>query len=127
MIRPSRLTHGIRSSRWFQTRESRPRGLSTRAISGSARSWSNQWKACALTTTSYDESPAGISSAGACETRTSGRFLLEDGQHLRVRLGRVHVVAEGDQLLGQLAGAGAELEDASSGCSEVSQTAASRG
>ena len=72
MIVPSRRTHGTRSSRWFQTSESRPPVLRTRAISGSARSWSNQWKAWAETTTSYERSPAGISSADACEVRTSG-------------------------------------------------------
>ena len=46
-MRPSRRTHGIRSSRCSTpARRDRP-ARSTRAISGSARSWSNQWKACA--------------------------------------------------------------------------------
>ncbi len=75
MILPSFLIQGMRSSRWFQTRDSRPLGLSTRRISGRARSWSNQWKHCAPTTTSYALSVAGISSAPPTEVRTPGRLL----------------------------------------------------
>ena len=52
MIFPSRRTQGIRSSRWFHTSATEPPGLSTRTISGTARSKSNQWKHCAPTTTS---------------------------------------------------------------------------
>ena len=39
-----------------------------------------------------------------------GQPLLELGEHRGVRVGGVHVVPEGDQLLGELAGARAELE-----------------
>ena len=67
-----RRTHGMRSSRLFHTRATWPPGLSTRAISGSAASWSNQWKACATTTTSTERSLAGISSAVATFALTSG-------------------------------------------------------
>ena len=67
-----RRTHGMRSSRLFHTSATWPPGLSTRAISGSAASWSNQWKACATTTTSTERSLAGISSAVATLALTSG-------------------------------------------------------
>ena len=71
MIVPRRRTHGIDSSRWFQTRPMRPPGLSTRAISGSARSRSNQWKAWAATTAS--------------------KAPVADGQLLGVRLDGAHL------------------------------------
>ncbi len=41
----------------------RPAGRSTRAISGSAIAWSNQWNAWAHVTTSVDPSGSGIASA----------------------------------------------------------------
>ena len=72
MMRPSLRTHGIRSSRSFHTTATRPSGLSTRAISGRARSRSNQWNACAATTTSTERVAAGIASAGAVAVRRSG-------------------------------------------------------
>ena len=45
--------------------------------------------------------------------RRSGRRATQLGQHLRRGVGRDHVVAEREDRLGELAGAGAELEDAS--------------
>ena len=47
----------------------------------------------------------------ATEVRTSGSRSRSTRQHRVVGVGGVHVVAERDQRLGQLAGAGAELED----------------
>ena len=41
-----------------------------------------------------------------------GQPVLEDREHRLVGVGGVHVVTERDQLLGELAGAGAELQDA---------------
>ena len=72
MMRPSRLTHGMRSSRVFQARAMRPSGLSIRAASRSAASWSNQWKAWAATTTSTLRVATGTASAEAVTTRRSG-------------------------------------------------------
>ena len=40
-----------------------------------------------------------------------GQPLLQPGEHRGIGVGGVHVVAEGHQLLGELAGAGAELQD----------------
>ena len=71
---PSLRTHGIFSLRRFQTRERWPPGRSTRAISGSACSRSNQWKDWAATTTSTERSGTGSSSAEACVDRVSGRL-----------------------------------------------------
>ena len=62
-----------------------PPGRSTRAISGSARSWSNQWKACAATTTSTERSGSGISSAPALAGRDVGQCAAQDREHRRRR------------------------------------------
>ena len=62
----------MRWSKEFHTSATCPPGLRTRAISGIATSWSNQWKAWAATTTSTLRSLAGISSAPATLALTSG-------------------------------------------------------
>ena len=65
-------THCSASSRAFQTSASRPPGRSTRAISGSAGPWSNQWNACAHVTTSAEPSGSGIDSALPITASASG-------------------------------------------------------
>ena len=62
----------MRRSKKFHTSATCPPGLRTRAISGIATSWSNQWKACAAMTTSTLRSLAGIFSAPATLALTSG-------------------------------------------------------
>ena len=66
--------HGSSSSRVFQTSASRPPGRRTRAISGSATAWSNQWNAWPEATTSADASGSGMISAvpGSPRARKSG-------------------------------------------------------
>ncbi len=59
----SSATQPCESSRVFQTRAIRPPGRSTRTISESATSWSNQWNACAHVTTSAEPSASGMDSA----------------------------------------------------------------
>ena len=88
-----------------------PPGLSTRAISGSATSWSNQWNACATTTTSTERSLAGMSSAVADLGAHLGHALAQHLEHRLVGVGREDRVARVDELAGQLARSGAELED----------------
>ena len=55
-----------------------------------------------------------------------GQVGAQDLEHRLVGVGGVYVVAERDQLLGELAGAGAELEDGQRLVGPVSQAAASR-
>ena len=110
MIRPSFLTHGIRSSRSFQTSDSRPRGLSTRRISGSADVVVEPVEALRA-----DHHVVGVVGGGdllraAHRGAHAGQVGAQDLEHRLVGVGGVHVVAERDQLLGELAGAGAELE-----------------
>ena len=111
MIELSRAIHGSRSSREFQTSARRPPGRSTRAISGSASSWSNQWNACAETTTSAEPAGSGIASALPSSARTSGSTDASSRAHLVERLDRGHAVAERDERAGQLARARAEIDD----------------
>ena len=74
MIAERRAIHGSRSSREFHTSASRPPPVRrTRAISGSATAWSNQWKACPQVTTSADTSDSGIDSALPASAVTPGR------------------------------------------------------
>ena len=75
------------------------------------RSWSNQWKACAARPPRRPtRRRSGMCSAAATTWRDVGQPLAQHGEHLRVGVGGEHVVAERDQHLGQLAGAG-PLED----------------
>ena len=112
MIAESRAIHGSRSSREFQTSASRPPGRSTRAISGSASSWSNQWNACAEVTTSADASGSGIASAlPATRVTRPGAPPASSRAHLVERLDRRHAVAERDERARELPRARAEVDD----------------
>src|SRR4029077_18898274 len=68
----SSATQPIESSRMFQSRPNTPPGRSTRAISSSAASLSNQWKAWPTSTASTLSSSSGICSAAPACTGTSG-------------------------------------------------------
>ena len=72
LISASPATQPIRSSSTFHSLASTPPGRSTRAISGSARSMSNQCMAWAASTASTLASGSGISSALPGTERTSG-------------------------------------------------------
>ena len=93
MIAPSLRTHGIRSSRSFQTSAMRPSGLSIRAASRQRRSASNQWNACAATTVS---TAAGRDRDGLGGGRGDAQVGVAQPQvreHLVERVGGEHVVA----------------------------------
>ena len=111
MIALRRAIHGSRSSREFQTSASRPPGRSTRAISGSALSWSNQWNACADVTTSADAVGERDRLGAPCERVQRRERALELGAHLVERLDRGHAVAERDERTRELPGARAEVDD----------------
>jgi len=72
LISASPATQPTRSSSTFHSPARTPPGLSTRAISGSARSMSNQCIACAASTASRLASGSGISSALPGTERTAG-------------------------------------------------------
>ena len=112
---PRRRTQGTRSSRRFQARAIRPPGRSTRAISGRARSRSNQWKAWPATTRSVERDRERDPLGGRLGGRDAAEPPGEPVQHRGERVGGHHAVPERDQLLGQLAGAGAQLEDVDRG------------
>jgi hypothetical protein len=98
----------------FQTTDKTPSGRSTRAISGRARSGSNQWNAVPAATTSTEELASGIRSAAACRGRDAGNRGAQLGQHGGGRVGCDDLMPEPGEGRGQLAGAGAQLEDARS-------------
>ncbi len=65
-------THSTDSSRTFHTSASPPPGRSTRWISASAGSASNQWNAWAAVTTSIERSASGMASAVPSRISASG-------------------------------------------------------
>src|SRR5215218_10406949 len=73
IARSIRRTHGITVSYWFHSRPSTPLGRSTRAISGSARAWSNQWNAWPTITASTEACASGIDSAAPTIASIPGR------------------------------------------------------
>src|SRR6266540_1661963 len=73
IVRSIRRTHGTTVSYWFQSSPSTPFGRSTRAISGSARAWSNQWNACPTITASTEACASGIDSAAPTMASMPGR------------------------------------------------------
>ena len=111
MIALNRAIHGSRSSRVFQTSARRPPGRSTRAISGSATAWSNQWKDCAQVTTSANASGSGITSASPRIALAPGAACGKKLQHLGQRLDRGDPVTERDETARQLSRSGAEVDD----------------
>ena len=80
-------------------------------MSGSALSWSNQWNACAETTTSANASGKGIASALPASTSISGTTAVELLAHLLERLYRRNPVPERDEGAGELSGSRPEIDD----------------
>ena len=99
------------SSRRFQTSAIVPPGRSTRAISASAGSGSNQWKACpaatASTLASLERQRLGRAGDDLCGGRDPG----EHRPHLGERLDRDHPRTGLEQRPRQLAGAGPDVDD----------------
>ena len=115
-VRPQQLVQpppaaGRQSSRRFQTSAIVPPGRRTRAISASAGSGSNQWKAWPTATASTLASASGSASAVAGHDLRGGREPGEHRPHLGERLDRDHPRAGLEQRPRQLAGAGREVDD----------------
>ena len=111
LISANSATQPTRSSSTFHSPASTPPGVSTRAISGIARSMSNQCMAWPARTASALPSGAGICSALPGSDRTEGQLPVQLGQHVLVGFHRGDLSAEADQGRGELAGSRADIDD----------------
>ena len=115
MISESAACSGLRSSRAFHTSATPPPGRSTRWISRSAASASNQWKAWPTVTASTYASVERDALGRPAERCDSAQPPLELGAHLAHRLDRDDVRAARHEQPRQLARAGGEIEHGAPG------------
>jgi hypothetical protein len=101
----SPATHSALLSSSFQNAANTPPSRSTRAISGNARFWSNQWKACPATTASTE--PFGGTGNGGHAGVSRDQFAA----HFGIGFDGDRRGSGGKQTLGEFAGTGAEIED----------------
>ncbi len=107
---PMPATQSTALSSEFHSAPTTPPGRSTRAISTGAVSGSNQWNAWPTSTASTESSGSGIRSADPGSAWTWGIPAGQFGEHVGIRFDGRHLEAERHQALGELAGAGRQVQ-----------------